>query len=127
MNKCSVDSLRKMTFNKNIKPYKFHADGIDISVQDWTELSIVFVKWLIQKGYLKVEKLPVHNHARRGKYFINSKPQHQLQEKDACWQSVGPYYVDTKYNAQSHVNNLLSTLKQLNVVIPQFQISFRAD
>lgn len=127
MTKCSVDTLRKMTFNKNIKPYKFHADGIDTPVEDWTQLCLVFVKWLIQKGYISVEKLPVHNHAKRGKYFINSKPQHQLQEKDACWQTIGPYCIDTKYNAESHVKNILFALKHLGVVNPQFQISFRAD
>ena len=26
MDKCSIDSLRKMTFDKNIKPYRFHTD-----------------------------------------------------------------------------------------------------
>jgi len=126
MNKCSIDSFRKMTFDKNIKPYRFHADGIDITVQDWTELSMAFVRWLIEKGHLKPDMLPVHNHAKRGKYFINSKPQHKIQEKDACWKLIGSYYVDTKYNADSHIKNILAALKQLGILSPQIQVSFRA-
>lgn len=127
MNKCTVADLRKMTFDKHIKPYKFHSGGIDTAVDDWSHLCLVFVRWLIQNGFITIEKLPVQNHARRGKYFINTKPQHKIQEMDGYWQNVGPYHIDTKYNANAHIKNVLSTLRYLGVASPQFQISFHTD
>lgn len=127
MNKCTVADLKKMTFDKHIKPYKFHAGGIDTPVDDWTHLCLVFVRWLIQNGFITIEKLPVQNHAKRGKYFINTKPQHKIQEMDGYWQNVGPYHIDTKYNADAHIKNILSTLRCLSVASPQFKISFHTD
>lgn len=127
MNKCTVADLRQMTFDKHIKPYKFHANGCETPVEDWSHLCLVFVKWLIGSGHLTSNRLPVPNHARRGKYFINSKPQHKIQEKDGYWQKVGEYHIDTKYNAECHIKNLITTLSHLGVLNPQFQISFYAD
>lgn len=127
MNKCTISDIRKMSFDKHVKPYKFHTDGIDSPVDDWSHLCVVFVKWLIQRGLLQCEQLPVQNHARRGKYFINTKPQHKIQEMDGLWQSVGPYYIDTKYNADAHIKNILATVRHLGIGNPQFKISFRAD
>ncbi|MFH1019421.1 MAG: hypothetical protein V1782_02250 [Pseudomonadota bacterium] len=127
MNKCTIADLRKMPFDKHIKPYSFHVGGIETKVDNWNHLCLVFVQWLNQNGFLTIEKLPVPNHAGRGKYFINIKPQHKIREMDGYWQNVGPYYIDTKYNADAHIKNILSTLRHVGVASPQFQISFHAD
>ena len=125
MENCSVSELRKIDFDKSIRPQKFIDGNIETSVSDWTELSIIFVEWLIQNGYLDKTKLPVPNHANRGKYYINSEPIHEIPEKDGVWHRVGEFYIDTKYNAQAHVKNILSTIEFLIVEKPDFKISFQ--
>jgi hypothetical protein len=116
MQKFTVVDLYKTSFGIHDRPLFLHVDGLDIPVDNWTHLCQVFVRWLIQKGHLRPEKVPVPNHANRGKYFINTKPQHKTQEKDGLWQSVEPFHIDTKYNADSHVRNILYTLRHLGLM-----------
>ena len=129
MKNCSVADIIKMVsdkvFDKTIKPLKFTVETVVIPVYDWTELSKEFVRWLIEKGHLKKENLPIHNHANRGKYFINSEPVHEYAEKDGYWCEVNSFYVDTKYNAEHHVKNIISSLAQLGVYNPDIKFSFR--
>ena len=125
MEDCTVQELKSMVFDKTIRPRKFFDGASEIPVNDWTDLALEFVNWLIRKGYLTKEKLPVPNYANRGKYFINSTPQHKYPEKDAFWHHIGEYHIDTKYNAQSHINNIISTLDHLGVYGPKIKITFR--
>lgn len=127
MEPCTVADLRKMEFDKNIQPIAFWDGALQIAVDDWTDLSLRFVHWLIQNNHLSTGTLPVDNHARCGKYFINGRAVHKHAEKDGLWKQVGPYYVDTKYNAGAHIKNILSTLDQLGVTDPHFSISFNVD
>ncbi|MCK9390239.1 MAG: hypothetical protein M0Q01_01560 [Syntrophales bacterium] len=127
MNKCKISDLEKMTFDKHIKPYRFYADGIDEKIDNWSDLCLIFVKWLNRNGLLPLGKLPVPNYAGRGKDFINMKPQHTRQEMNGYWKNIGPYYIDTKYNADAHVRNILSTLRHLGIIDPQLQLSFHVD
>jgi len=125
MENCTVDDMKRMAFDKNIRPVKFVDGSLEIRVSDWAELSLTFVNWLIRKGHLTKGNLPIPNHANRGKYFINSEPFHKYREKDGDWHNIGSFHIDTKYNAQAHVNNIISTLRFLRVHSPSFRITFR--
>lgn len=129
MKKCTVAELKNMTFGKHIKPDRFYADEHDISgkkVDSWSHLSRVFVQWLIENHFISFEKLPVPDHRGHGKDFINITDQHEIRTRDG-WKKVGPYYVATKYNADDHIKNILSTLRYFGAASPQFQISFHFD
>ena len=124
MDKFTPEDLQKEKFDKQTRPRAFYAGSIASPVADWAELSRVFVLWLINNRHLNFDQLPVPNHAYRGKYFINKKPCHEHLERDGDWRSVGTYWVDTKYNADSHRKNLLSTLKHLQVQSANIFFSF---
>ena len=119
MENCTAGDLERMAFDKTIKPLIFFDSISSISVADWTELSLAFVNWLILNNHLKKEKLPIPNYANRGKYFINLNP-----KKDGSWHRIGGFYIDTKYNAQGHIKNIISTVNFLGVYNPEFRITF---
>lgn len=129
MKNCTIAEMGRMVsdkaFDKTIKPIEFTSGTTSIAVSDWTELAKEFVRWLIEKGHLKNKNLPVHNHAKKGKYFINLKPEHKYPEKDGYWYKINNVHVDTKYNAEHHVKNIISTLDQLGIYNPNIKISFR--
>jgi len=125
MENCSVSKLKKIEFDASIKPRKFSCGSTETYVSNWIELNIVFVEWLTQQGYLDKSKLPVPNHSKRGKYYINIEKKHKISERDGDWRRVGEFYVDTKYNAKEHVKNILSTIEFLMVENADFTISFQ--
>jgi len=57
-------------------------------------------------------------------YFINDRRGHALPDKDAQWKSVGDIFVDVKYGAPVHVQNIISTLEQLNLKDLDVKIGF---
>ncbi len=118
--------LSDKVFDKTIKPTSFTYDGQKTSVNNntWTDLVKIFVKWLIENGHLKRDNLPIHSHAKRGKYFINSAGSHCDPEKDGAWHEVDGFWIDTKYNAEHHIKNIMSTLEQLDIFNPDIKISF---
>lgn len=124
---CTVAELPGMDFDGLIQPRAFFDRALQIAVENWADLDKQLVSWLVREGHLTKAKLPIHNYAYRGKYFINDKPQHKEARFDGLWHQVGDFYVDTKYNAQAHINNLLSTLKQLGVHDPHFYLAFRTS
>lgn len=126
MDRCTVNELKRMEFNGHIRPHTFHDGVTAVAVRYWTELDIVFVGWLVRNHHLTVDKLPLLDHAGKGKYFINSQPVHKHPDKDGKWKSVGIYCVDTKYNADAHIKNLLAALQALRVPNPKFTISFHS-
>jgi len=111
----SLSELNNERLNKNTKPKFLIIEDIKYPVKNWTELSIEFVKWLLQKGYLTSEKIPILSYSGRNKYFINNERRHLAVDADAQWNKVETVYVDTKYNAEGHKRNIISTLKQLGV------------
>jgi len=123
---CTVADLARMDFDDSVHPRAFFDRALEVAVDDWADLDRQLVIWLSREGHLTKAKLPIHNHARRGKYFINDKPQHSRPDFDGDWHKVGDFYVDTKYNAQSHIKNLLSTLEQIGLRDPHFYLAFRA-
>jgi hypothetical protein len=114
-----------MQFHDSVHPRAFFDRALEISVDNWADLDRQLVTWLAREGHLTKDKLPIHNHAKRGKYFINSAPQHSTTAFDGDWNKVGEFYVDSKYNAQSHIKNLISALQQLGVRDPHFYLAFR--
>ena len=130
MKTLTVAELRNMTFGKHDKPCRFYCDDNDIrgkKVDNWSHLSCLFVQWLIENHLLSVEKMPVPDHRGHGKDFINIKDEHEIQERDGTWKKVGSFYVDTKYKADDHIRNILSTLRHLDIRSSHFKISFRPD
>ena len=124
MEPCTVTDLKRMEFDKTVHPSVFYDGALAIAVNNWADLCAIFVRWLVQNKYLSANSVPIHNHAKRDKYFINNAPRHAIPGKDGDWRAVGQFYVDTKYNADAHIKNILSTLEQLGVVNPHFSISF---
>lgn len=123
----SLSELNNERLNKNTKPKFLIIEDIKYPVKNWTELSIEFVKWLLQKGYLTSEKIPILSYSGRNKYFINNEERHLAVDADAQWNKVETVYVDTKYNAEGHKRNIISTLKQLgaNISYSEIKIEFR--
>lgn len=48
-------------------------------------------------------------------------------DKNGEWKRVGVYYIDTKYNAEAHIKNMIEALQVLNVKNPDFHVSFRSN
>ena len=86
-----------------------------MAVKDWSDLCLTFVGWLVEKGHLTARHLPVLNHARRDKYFVNTQPDHLDSNRDGAWHEAGGFFVDTKYAADKHVKNLQTILEHLGI------------
>ena len=128
MRNCTVGELRQMVsdkvFNKDIKPTAFKSNGAPVKLSNWVDLSKEFVKWLRISGALNDSKLPILNYAARDKFFINRVPSHGGSGRNGSWIEVSGVHVDTKYNAESHVKNILTALDQLGIYNPNIEISF---
>jgi len=124
---CTVAELASMSFDGTVHPRAFFDRALEVAVHNWADLDKQLVVWLAREGHLTKNKLPIQNHAGHGKYFINDARRHGRPDFDGNWQRVGDFYVDTKYNAQSHIKNLLATLQQLGVRDPHFYLAFRTD
>lgn len=97
------------------RPTMIEIDGEVERVSTWAQLCDVFVKWLLDHQKLPSHRVPIYNAAGRGKYFINTKPEHADSTKKANWRKVGDVFVDTKYNGDAHIRNLISTLENLGL------------
>jgi len=95
------------------KPKSLIIENNKIEVRNWSDLSVKFVSWLINNNYLKINSLPILNAAKRGKYFINEKPEHQNSSKDGAWKEVSGFYIDVKNSTKMHIKNIFATLDQL--------------
>ncbi|MEA1967628.1 MAG: hypothetical protein U9N77_05370 [Thermodesulfobacteriota bacterium] len=73
-----------------------------------------FVQWLIDNRYLTNTETPVPIKRGGSKFFINSKAEHG-EVRDAKWKKVGDFFVDVKYRAEDHVQNIRKTLRHLNI------------
>ena len=122
----SLYELKKIHLGKEYRPEALIIQGQKIVVSNWTDLAIKFVEWLIKNSFLSKNKLPIYNYSERDKYFINSTPQHKNPEKDGQWNHIiDNFYVDTKYNAESHKKNMIYTLEHLNISNVDIKILFR--
>ena len=117
---CTVADLAGMRFDDTVHPRAFYDRALEVAVDDWADLDRQLVAWLAREGHLTKDKLPIYNHARRGKYFIHDRRHHSSPDFDGDWHKVGEFYVDTKYNASAHIKNILATLEQLNLRDPHF-------
>ena len=122
----SAKELKLLNLGKNTRPYKLKIEEGEVFVDDWTDLCLKFVEYLIKKGFLMESSVPVFNHSnRKQKYFINFEPKHYYPERDGEWKSIGPFFIDTKYNARAHLKNIIRTLYHLNIPNIDIGISFR--
>ena len=83
-----------------------------MELSNWVDLAKAFVSWLRMSGALNDSKLPILNHAARDKFYINKVPSHGGSGRDGNWVEVNGVHVDIKYNAESHVKNILATLDE---------------
>jgi hypothetical protein len=104
-----------MSLGRNTSPSKLIIEDRQYSVRTWTDLCEDFVSWLIDKGYLSLSNMPMYDHAERDKYFINVRPEHLKLERTAQWVKVGSFYVNTKYSAEAHKENIIHTLAVLDL------------
>jgi len=121
----SVKEISLIELGKDTRPKKLYIEGEIFQVSNWTELQIAFVNWLISNNKLTRDRLPIFSYSsREEKFFINTEPKHRFSDKDAKWEQVGPFFVDTKYNASAHFRNIVSTLTTLNLNNIDLRIAF---
>lgn len=117
--------LARLEVDDSVHPAAFFDGETQTNVTSWADLDRKFVAWLIHAGHLTRSHLPIHNHARGGKYFIHSTREHGDRQLEGEWSEVEGLFVDTKYNARAHVRNLLSAFEQLGLNIPEFRLIVR--
>jgi len=110
----NLDSLMNMNIISS-KPSKIVINTREYDTKNWTDLCIKFVLFLIENNYLTESNLPIYTYSENKKYFINKEAKHENPERDGKWVKVGNLFIDVKYNANSHVKNILKTLNSLNI------------
>lgn len=110
----NLDSLLNMDITKS-KPSKIVINTKEYDTKDWTDLCKKFVLFLIEDNYLTESNLPIYTYSENKKYFINKEAKHENPERDGKWVKAGNLFIDVKYNANSHVKNILKTLNSLNI------------
>jgi len=58
----SAKELKLLNLGKNTRPYKLKIEEGEVFVDDWTDLCLKFVEYLIKKGFLMESSVPVFNH-----------------------------------------------------------------
>jgi len=106
------------------KPKILIIENREIDIRSWSQLCREFVRYLYDTEKLTKEDLPIFNAAGKDKYFINRQSEHSLPGKDAQWSAVGDIFVDVKYAASVHIDNLISTLEQLHIKNLDVKIGF---
>lgn len=97
----------------NRKPTSVLINDSEYEVNSWTEFDEVVIKWFLKNGTLKRTMLPIN--ATSNKYFINSMPKHKIESYDGQWNKVDEgIFFDSKYNAPSHIRNVLRLIDQLS-------------
>ena len=96
------------------KPKRLKINEEEFEVSSWAEADLKFITYLVRKGILTERDLPIH--ASDKKYFVNSIAQHSSPDFNGKWEQVeDKFWVDVKYNAPSHIRNMLNTLEKLGV------------
>ncbi|GAI77652.1 unnamed protein product, partial [marine sediment metagenome] len=110
----NLDSLLSMNITSS-KPSKIVINTKEYDTKDWTGLCKKFVLFLLEDNYLTESNLPIYTYSGKDKYFIAKEAKHENPERDGKWVKVGNLFIDVKYNASSHVKNILKTLDSLNI------------
>lgn len=110
----NLDSLLSIDITSS-KPSKIVIDTKEYDTKDWTDLCKKFVLFLIEDNYLTESNLPIYTYSGKDKYFISKEAKHKNPERNGKWVKVGNLFIDVKYNASSHVKNILNTLDFLNI------------
>jgi len=110
----NLDSLLSMNITSS-KPSKIVINAKEYDTKDWTDLCKKFVLFLIEDNYLTESNLPIYTYSEKDKYFITKEAKHENPKRNGKWVKVGNLFIDVKYNASSHVKNILKTLDSLNI------------
>lgn len=99
------------------KPVLLIINGETIKVKSWKEVSVEFIRFLINKNDLSVNDLPLCPNPRSAKAFVNSIPgQPPGSGKTGLFVKIADnFYVDIKLNAKYHILNIWRTLELLNL------------
>ncbi|MGM0588696.1 MAG: hypothetical protein ACQETE_09800 [Bacteroidota bacterium] len=111
----SLDILKKRGNDLvKSKPFSVKINNDKYDINSWTELDETVVNWLIKNELLKRSSLPIY--ATSNKYFLNIKPSHTSKSYDGKWKEiVDGIFIDTKFNAPSHIRNILNLIEQLSI------------
>lgn len=110
MNRKPVDLLKS-------KPRRLWINNVSLEVKSWKEVDIYFVKTLISQNLLQKKDLPFYPNSASGKAFINSVPHHPIRKYEGNFVKVEDgFYVDYKYNAPKHIQNIGRTLEKLGLL-----------
>ena len=120
----TLDELEKMHLGDDKTPSNLEIRGQQFTVKSWHDLIGRFVNWLIMNNLLNFKNIPILDHTQTDKYFINTQPRHKALDKEGKWDRVGPFYVDTKYDAEGHKKNIIHTLHHLGVKGARIKITF---
>ena len=108
------------------KPVCLIVNGEEITTATWVELILAFVHFLVIEGHLTRDMLPIRNaRGSRGKYMINTTPEHELATKTGQWKQVDGIYVDTLYGGSDHIKNMVSLAQKLGFHTNLVYIDFK--
>lgn len=89
-------------------------DDKKIPVKTWTDVTVEFIRFLLAANLLKKHMLPFCPDSGTSKAYVNSVPMHPVAELDCKFTPVAEnVYVDTKWNAQSHISKIVKSLEKL--------------
>lgn len=112
---CDLLTLSRFSV-KHLKPTNFILAGVPGYAATWSSLCHQIVKVLVQLELLTESKLPIYNHMENGKYFINTKPRHEIAHLNGEFKQVAPgVFVDAKYLSDRNIKNLIYLFEQLDI------------
>lgn len=119
-------SQEDMTYTN---PIAIHIDNIRFMARGWSDVSINFVKFLIDNHFLSVSDLPFFVNPSTSKVWINNKNYHD-NGKDGKFNKVcDGVWVDIKYNSLYHVLNIRRALEKLHLfdLLDKIKIEFTGN
>ena len=74
----------------------------------------------------KKNQLPIYTHDKKEKYFINTEPKHSISHLNGGFKEIrSGIFVDTKYNADRNVLNLIHLLRHLGSNPKKIKVSVK--
>lgn len=98
------------------KPGRFWLNGNVFDVQSWKDVTICFVRALINGDLLRREMLPFYPSPKSRKAYVNFFPGQPNGSSAGLFVKINDnFYVDIKHNAKYHVLNIWWTLCALKL------------
>ena len=122
--KYSLYEIGKRDLTKTKPGYIYLGNAI-IKTSNWADLCVKTLEHLNELGLLTQRHLPIYNHAGKNKYFVNTSPEHKIDKKNGHWKKIADsIFVDVKYNANTHIKNLIFLFKELGLDHMDIKITY---